>query len=194
MSETYKTNSVMEPQAGKAAMPIWILVMAIVTFFAGGMYFDAYGGWFNPQVYAPYHSVKEVTLYQPITGDSWKSLGVVKYEASCAVCHGSDGNGKPGVAPPFVGSEWVLTENVGQLIRIPLHGLNGPIKVKNVEYNLNMPAIALNDEELSAVLSHMRSSWGNKAPRILPEKVAEVRAATASRKIQWTSAELEKVQ
>ena len=195
MSETCKTNSATEPQAGKAAMPVWIFISAIVLFFGGGMYFDAYGGWFNEQVYPPYRSVGEVAIYQPDTGDSWKILGAAKFEAACSICHGSDGKGKPGLAPPLAGSEWVLTETVGQLIPIPIHGLTGPIKVKEVEYNLNMPAVgsALDDEQYAAVLSYIRISWGNKASRIMPEQVTAVRTAHASRKTQWTSDELKKL-
>ena len=178
-------------------MPVWLIVGALVVFFGGGVYFEAYGGWFNEQVFAPYRSIEDVRNFQPKTGDDWKRLGMLKFESTCAICHGSDGKGKPGTAPPFVGSEWVLDEsNTSRLIRIPIHGLTGAIKVNGVEYNLNMPAIGsgLNDEELADVLSYIRSSWGNKAPRIMPEKVAEVRAATSSRKVQWTSDELKKVQ
>ena len=195
MSETCKTNSATEPKAGSAAMPVWILISAIVLFFGGGMYFDAYGGWFNQQVYPPYRSVGEITIYQPDDADSWKRLGAAKFEAACSICHGSDGKGKPGTAPPLAGSEWVLTDVPAQVIVIPLHGLTGPITVKGVEYNLNMPAVgsALDDEQYAAVLSYIRISWGNKASRIMPEQVTAVRTAHASRKTQWTADELKKL-
>jgi mono/diheme cytochrome c family protein len=185
-----------EPRAGSATMPVWMLVAVMVFVFGGGLYFDTYGGWFSPQVYAPYRSMNDLVAHQPVSGDGAFLLrGKVVYEQVCALCHGADGNGKPGQAPTFVGSEWVITDNIGRLIRIPLQGLNGPIKVKGVDWNLAMPAMgaALPNDDLAAVLSYMRNSWGNKASLISPEEVAAIRAATASRTQPWTAAELEAV-
>lgn len=183
-----------EPRAGSASMPIWMLVAIMVLVFGGGLYFDTFGGGFNPQVYSPYRSLNDLMAYQPVSGDDAYLLrGKVVYEQVCALCHGTDGNGKPGQAPPFVGSEWVIGDKTTHLIRIPLQGLNGPIKVKGVEWNLSMPAMgaALPDEDLGAVLSYMRGAWGNKAGLIAPEEVKAVRAATASRTQPWTAAELD---
>ena len=187
-----------EPQAGGAHMPVWLIMAALLIFFVGGIYFDANGGWFSPQVYAPYHSVEEVQMFQPPGGDDWKRLGQIKYELVCALCHGTDGMGKAGQAPPFKGSEWVLTENPGRLIRIPLGGLTGPIKVHGelfVGTTSSMPAMGsgMSDEELAAVLSYMRNSWGNKASVIKPEEVKAIRAAAAPHTQPWTADELMKV-
>jgi mono/diheme cytochrome c family protein len=40
----------------------------------------------------------------------------------------------------------------------------------------------LKDEEVAAVLTYVRNSFGNKGPAIMPEKVKAVRAATESKK------------
>lgn len=196
-AETFPTAvSDSEPQAGQAAMPLWLLVALLVLFFWGGLYFDSHGGWFSQKVYAPYHSEPQLALFQPASGaDRAMQRGKVVYEQVCALCHGVDGMGKPAQAPPFVGSEWVLTDQTGQLIRIPLQGLSGPIKVKGVEWNLAMPAMgaALPDDDLAAVLTYMRNAWGNQAPEITAEQVKTVRAASASRTQPWTAGELEKV-
>ena len=185
-----------EPQAGSASMPVWMIVAVLVIFLLGGVYFDANGGWFSQQVYAPYHSIEEVQLFQPKGGDEDLVLGKRVYEQVCALCHGVDGMGKAGQAPPFKGSEWVITDNIGRLIRIPLAGLNGPIKVNGETWTLSMPAMgaALPDDQLAAVLTYMRNSWGNKASKIKPEDVKAVRAAAASHTQQWTADELMKVQ
>lgn len=191
-SPTQHLHHEAEPRAGAAAMPIWLLVSLLVIFFFGGLYFDARGGWFSPQVYAPYESPAQLALFQPTGDDGGIARGKVVYEQACALCHGSDGLGKPGQAPPFAGSEWVVTDNVGHLIRIPLQGLVGPIKVKGVEWNLAMPAMgaALSDDDLAALLTYMRNAWGNKASIVTPEQVKAVRAATASRTQPWTGPEL----
>jgi mono/diheme cytochrome c family protein len=171
------------------------MVAVLMLVFGGGLYFDSYGARFSQQVYAPYQSLEQVQLFQPASGaDRAMARGKVVYEQVCALCHNPDGNGKPGQAPPFVGSEWVLG-SPEHMIRIPLQGLTGPIKVKGETWTLAMPAMgaALPDDDLAAVLTYMRNAWGNKASEITPEMVKATRAATASRTQPWTAAELEAI-
>lgn len=186
-----------EPRVGTSAVPMWLMMAPVVLLFLGALYVDRTTGWFNAAVHPPYTSLKQIEMYQPSNkGDRTLIMGRLKFEAVCAACHGSDGEGKPNQAPPFVGSEWVLTENVNQLIRIPMHGLAGPITVKGEQWNLNMVGLgsALTDEEIAAVLSYIRNSWGNQAPFITPEQVSAVREVTKGRTAQWTVTELKSVQ
>jgi mono/diheme cytochrome c family protein len=90
-----------------------------------------------------------------------------------------DGNGKPGQAPPLAGSEWVTTKGVNRLVHIPLQGLSGPLTVEGKEWSLNMAAmgVALSDSDLAAVLTYLRSSWGNKAAEVTADDVKKIRAA-----------------
>src|SRR5690606_29517374 len=99
--------------------------------------------------------------------------------AVCAACHQQNGQGMAGSWPPLVGSEWLLN-NPEVPIRIVLHGLEGPITVKGQAYDNIMQAWAdqLNDEQIAAVLTYARSSWGNNAPAVTAEQVAAVREAT----------------
>ena len=48
----------------------------------------------------------------------------------------------------------------------------------------------LNDDELSAVLTYVRNSFGNKSPRVTAAKVKEVREATQARMDFYSPAEL----
>jgi mono/diheme cytochrome c family protein len=59
-----------------------------------------------------------------------------------------------------------------------------------------MPAMgaALSDEDLAAVLSYIRQSWGNKASAITPDQVKAIRAQVGNRSQPWTAEELDKVQ
>jgi mono/diheme cytochrome c family protein len=176
---------------------MWLMIAPLVLFFWGALYFDRNAGWFDAAVHPPFRSRKQLEAYQPSTGgDRMLVRGKQVYEQVCALCHGVDGNGKPGQAPTFVGSEWVLTGNAGQLIRIPLQGLNGPITVKGEVWNLAMPAMgaALPDDDLAALLSYMRTAWGNQASLITPEQVKAVREATKGRSQPWTATELKAVQ
>lgn len=186
-----------EPKVSSAVVPMWLMVLPLVLFFYVAMMIDRKGAWFNARVYPPFKSMQQVEMFQPASGaDRALARGKVVFDQVCALCHGVDGMGKPAQAPPFVGSEWVLTENVGQLIRIPLQGLNGPITIKGEVWNLAMPAMgaALPDEDLAALLTYMRSAWGNEAPAITPEQVKAVRDETGGRTQPWTATELQSVQ
>src|SRR5208282_4180066 len=123
-----------EPTASRSTVPVWIFLLTFVLLFLGAVYFDRHSGWFDRQVYLPYTSAGQLALYQPKSGAAAAlAHGRTVYETACGVCHGSDGNGKPGQAPPLAGSEWVA-KDVTSLARIPLAGLNGSIQVKGVEW------------------------------------------------------------
>jgi len=185
------TPEAAEPRTGAAPIPVWLWIFMFLVLYGGMVYFDRQSGWFDPQVYAPYRSGEELAMYQPHTGGPDLARGKTVYENVCGLCHGNDGAGKPGQAPPFAGSEWALG-SPDHMIRIPLVGLTGPIQVKGQEWNLAMPAMgaALSDNDLAAVLTYIRQSWGNEASAIIPEQVKAVRAAVGSRTQPWTAEEL----
>jgi mono/diheme cytochrome c family protein len=108
--------------------------------------------------------------------------GAALYAARCAACHQAGGTGVPGVFPPLAGSEWV-SGGERRLVAIVLHGVTGPITVQGVRYDGAMPAFKnqLGDAELAAVLSHLRTRWGQGAGVVAAASVGEVRAQTASR-------------
>jgi mono/diheme cytochrome c family protein len=170
-----------EPKAGSATVPVWLFVLLCLILYGGMVYFDQRGGWFSSQVYAPYPSLAALTLYQPPTGGPDLGKGKAVFDNTCALCHGPDGAGKPNQAPPLVGSDWAQG-SPNRVIRIPLLGLTGPIQVKGQDWNLTMtPFNILSDEDLAAVLTYVRQSWGNKASAITPEQVKAVRAEVGNR-------------
>jgi mono/diheme cytochrome c family protein len=109
------------------------------------------------------------------------------FAARCVACHQSTGLGIPGVFPPLAGSEWVLgTDKV--LVLIPLHGITGKLQVKGASYMGAMPVFStLSDAELAAVLTYVRSQWGNSAPPVSAATVAAGREATKSRVDPWSN-------
>jgi mono/diheme cytochrome c family protein len=119
------------------------------------------------------------------------SHGKRLYEVSCGGCHQNDGGGKMGVASPLSGSEWVLGPD-GVLIRIALDGIRGPIEVKGVGYQLEMPAMRhlYDDAQMAAILTYMRRAWGNRGTPVSPGAVGEIRTSTARRGDSWTAPEL----
>jgi mono/diheme cytochrome c family protein len=110
-----------------------------------------------------------------------KADGAALYASMCVACHQAGGSGLAGVFPPLAGSEWVNGRD-STLAAIVLRGIDGPLTVKGTTYNGQMPAFAgkLKDEQIAAVLSHLRSSWGNASPALAAETVAKVRAEQAS--------------
>jgi mono/diheme cytochrome c family protein len=111
----------------------------------------------------------------------------------CIACHQATGEGIPAAFPPLAGSEFV-TGKPDIPIRILLHGLTGPVKVKGTAYNGVMMAYgtgqAMSDAEAAAILTYIRTNFGNKAAPITAKQVATVRAATKARTTPWTEADL----
>ena len=119
--------------------------------------------------------------------------GKVVFSTTCAACHQATGEGVEGTYPPLAASELVNGDEA-KVIRIVLHGLTGPVEVAGETYSGMMPPWGgvLKDADIAAVLTYVRSTWGNKAAPITPAKVAAIRAATTSRTTPWTAAELVK--
>ena len=119
-----------------------------------------------------------------------------KFYTQCAACHGENGAGTAGLAPPLAGASWV-TGPPEWLARIILQGLTGPVTVQGKSFNGVMPPHAhmtgLDDATLAGLMTHMRRSWGNKADAVSVEVVAAIRAASADRSQPWTVEELEGV-
>lgn len=176
-----------EPTSTLAAVPVWLIVMALVLVYWGAVYFDKHGGWFSPKVYGPYASIAEVEIYQPRQGGDEIRIrrGQAVFELTCAPCHNPDGMGKPNQAPPLAGSEWVQVEKPERLIRIPLYGLNGPITVKEQQMTFPAGMLAIGwdmpEDDLAAVLTYIRQAWGNKASRVTAEQVKAVKAQVGKR-------------
>lgn len=113
----------------------------------------------------------------------------------CAVCHQATGLGLPGSFPPLAGSAWATAANPAVPIRVVLHGLAGQVAVKGQRFNSAMPPYGTNqplsDSEVAAVLTYVRSAWGNAASAVTAGQVAAERAASASRTTPWTAGDLE---
>ncbi|MDB4759347.1 cytochrome c, partial [Akkermansiaceae bacterium] len=111
----------------------------------------------------------------------------------CITCHQSDGKGLPAAQfPPIAGSEWI-TGSEERLIKLTLHGLQGPIEVKGTHYPGVVPMTPfkmLSDEEISAVLTFVRNTFGNKASVTTPTSVKKVREETISQSSFYLAADL----
>ncbi|MEY4005748.1 MAG: hypothetical protein RLZZ221_1844 [Verrucomicrobiota bacterium] len=116
-------------------------------------------------------------------------------DAHCATCHQANGKGMAGVYPPLEKSAWIDDDE--RFIKIALKGLWGPIEVNGVQYDPSkgVPPMTgfgglLNDNEMAAVLSYVRLSFGNNGTMISSEQVRKVREATKDRMNFYTVEEI----
>jgi mono/diheme cytochrome c family protein len=167
-----------EPTRAETPAPIptwaWVLFLVIA---AWGMWFVATElRTYQEQQVATVAAASPAAAAPGATGaggqPAWAALGEQVFGNKCAACHQLTGLGLPGVFPPLKGSAVVTASDPTEHIRTVLRGLSGK-SIGGVAYATPMPAFAdqLTDEEVAAVLSHERTSWGNQASPVKPEDV-----------------------
>ncbi len=121
---------------------------------------------------------------------------IYQRESHCATCHLTHGKGSMNVYPSLVSSPWV-NGSEERLIKMTLHGLWGKIRVNGKTYDpaRGVPPMTafrslLKDEELAAVLTFVRNTWGNQASPVSPDSVKKVRQQTIGRSTFWTPDDL----
>lgn len=177
-----------DPQADESAIPLWFVSFAMAIIFWAGAYLAFFSGGFQSTVFDPAQAawVRGGASAQGATKAAPDPMVVGKrlFTANCVACHQATGQGLAGQFPPLVGSEWVLGQDWhgdNHLVRILLHGLQGPIQVKGATYNGAMPAWKqLTDDQIASILTYIRNEWGNSAPPISAEQVAKIRAETSA--------------
>lgn len=175
------------PRIGARTAPAWILIACGAILFSAQLYTDTFSGSFRADVYDA--GAKEPPVLK--AEDPAKVLGKKTYATYCMVCHQQTGLGAAGQFPPLAGSDWVAA-GPNRIIRIVLDGASGPIKVAGQDFNNAMVPWrdALKDEEIAAVLTYVRSEWGNKGAAVKPEQVKAIRDATKDHSGPWAPADL----
>ncbi len=108
--------------------------------------------------------------------------GAALFMSLCSACHQASGQGVPAVFPPLAGSEWVTGKD-STAAAIVIHGITGSLTVKGNRYDGSMPAFGaqLTDAQIAAVLTYVRSHWGNQAAPVTAETVGLAREAHKAR-------------
>ncbi len=113
------------------------------------------------------------------------------YGVYCAACHQAQGQGLGGLAPPLADSAWVTGEP-DRLIQVALHGVRGPLRAADVEFDGEMPPFGhLSDVDLAAGLTYLRRAFGHRATCVEQEQVRVVRERHAGRLTPWPATELQ---
>ncbi|MEO8600090.1 MAG: cytochrome c [bacterium] len=172
-----------DPYEGNHPIPRFILVI-IALVFSFGIYYIATSNLSDAPELGDHRTMAD------LTAQTGAKSGVVDgaqiYAAQCVACHQANGGGIPGVFPPLAGSEWVAGKEA-VLAQILLHGISGSLTVKGTVYNGQMPVFQdkLSDAEIGAVLTHVRSHFGNTAGKIDAALVKTEREANKDRKLPW---------
>jgi mono/diheme cytochrome c family protein len=169
-----------EPDESNRPLP-WFLVMSLGAMAMWGAFYIVSTPSGEDSAYGDQRTVADLRPAVAIAGAAPAVDGKQLFGAKCAACHQATGLGVPGVFPPLAGSEWVLGDEK-ILSNILLHGINGEIQVKGNPYKGAMPAWhALSDDELAAVLTYIRSDWGNAAAPLKAEIIKSQRELTKAR-------------
>ncbi|MEO6932629.1 MAG: cytochrome c, partial [Chitinophagaceae bacterium] len=123
-----------------------------------------------------------------------KGKAIYMREGFCTTCHQPDGKGLPASGfPPLSKSNWVAGSQ-DRLIKLVIKGLYGPLEVSGVKYPGQVPMTPfggmLKDDEIAAVITYVRNSFGNKAAAVSPLKVKQIRAAIKAKTGFYTPEEL----
>ncbi len=98
--------------------------------------------------------------------------GELLYTSNCASCHQANGEGLKGAFPPLKGSSIVLGDDIELFVNIIMLGYDA-----RPEYAV-MSAVGTNNdlspEEVTAIINHERTSWGNDASKVTVEEVKQI--------------------
>jgi mono/diheme cytochrome c family protein len=161
---------------GAVPMPLWLMVLCgVAIFWAGTSFSGGFGAaYFSPDNYSV-HPGESGGLKSAggagaaaAEGPSVADLGKIYFSQNCQVCHQANGAGLPG------------------------QGLQGPVTVEGHQFNGAMPAwgTSLTDKKISAILTYVRSNFGNTAGPITPDQIADARKEFASHSDPWHEADL----
>lgn len=102
--------------------------------------------------------------------------GAQIYANHCAACHRERGQGHDGAYPALAGSGALRMATPTNAIGMVLNGGFPPSTARNPRpYGMPPFGHVLNDEDVAAVLSFMRTSWGNRAAMVSPVTVNRLR-------------------
>ncbi|MGB3276088.1 MAG: cytochrome c [Castellaniella sp.] len=91
-------------------------------------------------------------------------------------CHRPDGQGVPRVFPALDGNSAIFAQNPQSSIQITLEGGRMPLNPDTDTMAFAMPGFShLPDQDLSEILSFIRSGWTNQAPAVTPDDVRQIR-------------------
>lgn len=106
------------------------------------------------------------------------ALGQTVYTTWCAACHRSDGKGMPPAYPPLADNPSIQMAVSVNPLRMVLNGGYPPQTSDNPRpYGMPSFAQVLSDEDVTAVVTYIRVSWGNHGSVVTPREANAMRVA-----------------
>ncbi len=99
--------------------------------------------------------ISVIALCVAFSGTALAADGAEIYTKLCAACHGLKGEGMAMMSPPIKGSEFILKGKEAEISDVILKGRAGDAK-KYKDIPIPMLPQKLNDEEVAAVIAHMK--------------------------------------
>ncbi|KQT11427.1 c-type cytochrome [Ramlibacter sp. Leaf400] len=98
------------------------------------------------------------------------------YEQHCASCHGANGEGAPSIYPALAGNRAVVLDAHHNLVQVIRNGGFAPSTAGNPQ-PFGMPPFVqvLGDDDIAAVTTFVRQSWGNSASAVSPFDVYRIK-------------------
>ena len=93
--------------------------------------------------------------------------GRLGYASYCASCHQMSGKGAPPTVPSLAGSEIAQMEDTQALAKLILKGGFADKTMPRYEG-------ILSPKDLAAILTYVRSAWGNSASAVSAEDITEI--------------------
>ena len=111
-------------------------------------------------------------------GTQLLSQGEKIYTKECVECHAANGLGHPPGFPPLANNQSIQMPSAVNPIRMVLNGGYPPSTAGNPAPH-GMPPFAqrLSDQEVAAVVTYVRMSWGNHGTPVSPQQVNDLRSA-----------------
>ena len=108
--------------------------------------------------------------------------GAQIYADECSACHASDGKGAAGLFPSLSGSPVVQQTDPTSVLHVVLRGALS-VGTKPAPTAPAMPQFGwiLNDDQVAAVATYIRNSWGNSAPAVSADNVGKTRRMLVER-------------
>jgi mono/diheme cytochrome c family protein len=102
--------------------------------------------------------------------------GSAIYDEQCASCHGKQGEGAAGAVPPLAGNRQLGMASANNVIRVVLAGGFAPATAGNPRpYGMPPFGQSLSDDDIAAVVSHLRSAFAAGAGGVSPLQVQRLR-------------------
>jgi mono/diheme cytochrome c family protein len=113
--------------------------------------------------------------------DPQMRIGQAIFTDTCSACHAGSGAGVERMFPRLAGNAIVRQDDPSSLVHIILTGGRGAATDARPT-SPAMPSLGyrLNDSQVAAVVTYVRNSWGNAAPRVDADLVRTLRSLVAA--------------